>query len=311
MKLSHLNALRALEATLRNGNFRKAAGELGVTPAAVSQRVANFEDYVGRRLFIRAPTGAVPTQLAKRYASTLTTSFLGLSDVLAGLTDERAQNRIAVSMTQTFAEAWLLPRLSGFYKVGTEIDFRIDTTDREVDLKTEDFDYGLRFSLPPGDDYRDVELFSGYCLALCAPAFAEKYGLSPNTRSLRDVPLIHIEDPTSDPDWVNLPQWARRFELSNEGIERGLRFSHAVFGVQAAVAGRGLIVAGAADAPNAILSGELINPFGPEFVITLQYKHRLISLADKSRSKLHLVFEEWIEAEARSFRSRIDEIFGR
>ena len=311
MKISHLNALRALEATLRNGNFRQAAGELGVTPAAVSQRVASLEDYVGRKLFTRAPTGAEPTELAIKYAGTLTTSLRGLSDVLEGLADERARSRIAVSMTQTFAEAWLLPRLSSFYKVGTEIDFRIDTTDREVDLKTEDFDYGLRFALPPGDDYHDIELFSGYCIPLCSPAFAEKYNLSPKTRSLSDVPLIHIQDATSDPTWVDLPQWASLFDLEHEGMERGLRFSHAVFGIQAAVAGRGLILAGAADAPNAILSGELINPLGPERVVTLQYKHRLISLADKSRSRLHIAFEDWIETEAQAFRAKIERIVGR
>ena len=34
MKLSHLNGMRALEATLRNGTFTKAAEELGVTVAA-------------------------------------------------------------------------------------------------------------------------------------------------------------------------------------------------------------------------------------------------------------------------------------
>jgi LysR family glycine cleavage system transcriptional activator len=310
MRLSHLNGLRALEATLRNGNFRQAARELGVTPAAVSQRVANLEAYVGRKLFTRAPTGAEPTRLARKYADTLTTSLRGLSEVLEGLTDAQARNRIAVSMTQTFAEAWLLPRLSSFYKVGTEIDFRIDTTDRVVDLRTEDFDYGLRYSLPPGDDYRDIELFSGYCIPLCAPAFAEKYDLSPKTRSLRDVPLIHIQDPTSDPDWIDLTGWAQRFELESEGIERGLRFSHAVFGIQAAVAGRGLVLAGAADAPDAILSGDLINPFGPEFVLVLQYKHRLISLADKPRHGLHGSFEDWIEAEAQGFRTEIEQIVG-
>ena len=38
MRISHLNNLRALEATVRTGSFRAAAAKLGVTPAAVGQQ---------------------------------------------------------------------------------------------------------------------------------------------------------------------------------------------------------------------------------------------------------------------------------
>lgn len=53
MRLTHLNSLRALEATLRLDSFTKAAQELGVTPAAVGQRVRLLEDYLDVVLFDR------------------------------------------------------------------------------------------------------------------------------------------------------------------------------------------------------------------------------------------------------------------
>lgn len=308
MKLSHLNALRALEATLRNGNFRSAAPELGVTPAAVSQRVASLEDYIGRKLFTRAPTGAEPTVLARKYANTLTSSMKSLSEVLEGLTESQSRNRIALTMTQTFAESWLLPRLSSFYRVGTEIDFRIDTTDREVDLKTEDVDYGIRFAPPMSDAYDDIELFKGHVFPLCTPEIANRFKLGPGTRSLEEVPLIHIEDPTSDPEWLDWPGWSRKFGLGEKGMERGVRFSQIGFGMQAAIAGRGVVLCGSTDAPNALLDGRLINPFGPDYVVQLSYSHRLVSLRDKSKSKLQQSFETWIQAEAKSFRESVFKI---
>ena len=70
MKTSHLNALRALEAALRTGSFRSAADDLGVTTAAVGQQIRGLEEYVGRQLFIRKPSGAVPTEAAVGVAAT-------------------------------------------------------------------------------------------------------------------------------------------------------------------------------------------------------------------------------------------------
>ena len=55
MKLSHLNGLRALEATLRNGTFTKAAEELGVTVAAIGQQIRALEDYLGLKLRQKSP----------------------------------------------------------------------------------------------------------------------------------------------------------------------------------------------------------------------------------------------------------------
>lgn len=308
MKISHLNALRALEATLRNGSFRAASQELGVTPAAVSQRVAGLEDFVGRKLFLRSPTGVKPTDLAEKYADTLTSSFLSLSGVLEGLEERSSTNRIALTMTQTFAENWLLPRLGSFYKLGSEIDFRIDTTDRVVDLSTEDIDYGIRFSPPLGEEYEDMPLFEGTEFPLCSPEFASEYGLRSNSTSLENVPLIHIEDPTSDPEWVDWIGWADKFNLSCSGMERGLRFSQIGFGMQAAIAGRGIVLCGATDSPDALLDGRLINPFGKEFVVRLNYFHRLVCRRNKSKTVLQRSFETWLKEQADIFQERVADV---
>ena len=58
MRVSHLNGLKALEATLRTGSFRAAADELGVTPAAVGQQVRTLESFLERQLLIRSTRGA-------------------------------------------------------------------------------------------------------------------------------------------------------------------------------------------------------------------------------------------------------------
>ena len=51
--LPPLVALRALEASARLGSFARAAGELGVTPSAITQHVRTMEAWVGAPLFRR------------------------------------------------------------------------------------------------------------------------------------------------------------------------------------------------------------------------------------------------------------------
>src|SRR6185437_6495449 len=52
-RLPPLNALKAFEAAARHASFRKAAGELNVSPAAISHQIKNLEAYLGVQLFHR------------------------------------------------------------------------------------------------------------------------------------------------------------------------------------------------------------------------------------------------------------------
>jgi LysR family transcriptional regulator, regulator of gene expression of beta-lactamase len=52
-----LNALRAFESSARHLSFTRAARELNVTQAAVSQQVRALEEKLGAQLFKRLPRG--------------------------------------------------------------------------------------------------------------------------------------------------------------------------------------------------------------------------------------------------------------
>lgn len=57
-----LEQLRYLEAILRHGSFRREAGELDLTQAALSQQVRRLEEELNVTLLIRRRTGTVPTE---------------------------------------------------------------------------------------------------------------------------------------------------------------------------------------------------------------------------------------------------------
>ncbi len=56
-----LNTLRAFEAATRHLSFTRAADELCVTQAAVSQQVKALEAHIGKALFRRTTRGLILT----------------------------------------------------------------------------------------------------------------------------------------------------------------------------------------------------------------------------------------------------------
>jgi len=64
-----LAALDTLGAVLASGSFTAAAGDVGLTPSAVSLQMKQLEEYFGRPLFDRSGRTAVPTPFARELAA--------------------------------------------------------------------------------------------------------------------------------------------------------------------------------------------------------------------------------------------------
>ncbi|HHY1425162.1 TPA: LysR family transcriptional regulator AmpR, partial [Yersinia enterocolitica] len=77
-----LNSLRAFEAAARQLSFTKAAIELNVTHAAISQQVKALEQRLNCRLFIRISRGLVLTTEGENLLPILNDSFDRIADTL-------------------------------------------------------------------------------------------------------------------------------------------------------------------------------------------------------------------------------------
>jgi len=75
-----LNGLKAFEAAARHLSFKAAAGELGVTPGAVSQQVKRLEASLGISLFRRLPQGLLLTREGAAYLPSISEAFDTLTD---------------------------------------------------------------------------------------------------------------------------------------------------------------------------------------------------------------------------------------
>lgn len=308
MKTSHLNALRALEAALRTGSFRAAADELGVTTAAVGQQIRGLEDYVGRQLFVRNPSGAVPTDTARAIAAALTAGFGAISSALAELRRSGPDNRLSISMSLGIGEYWLTPRLSEFYTICDQFDLRIDTTHRLVDLQSEEFDFVIRFGPPPDESLDSIFLFGGCVVPICTPEFAGKYALSVDTTSLAGVPVIHVKDETTDPGWLNWERWSKKHGIEYRAQPANLEFPRLSSGLRGAKEGLGIVLCGMVESFSALADGSMTMPFSGNSAIRSEFSYRLVWARGRTHSKTQIDFRKWMEAKAETYRQEVERL---
>jgi LysR family glycine cleavage system transcriptional activator len=113
-QLPPLNSLRAFEATARHLSFSKAAGELAVTPAALSHQIRGLEERLGLELFQRRARGIELTEAAQLIYPGIHAAFETMAGALQRLERIKLDTILVISATPGFTVKWLVPRLQHF-----------------------------------------------------------------------------------------------------------------------------------------------------------------------------------------------------
>lgn len=271
-RLPPLNALRAFEAAGRHLSFKKAAEELFVTPAAVSQQVKLLEDYLGTPLFRRL-TRAL--ELTVPGAAMLPRLSEGLDCFVAGLaaarrTEERG--RIAVSAPPNFVARWLLPRLASFTSNYPQFDLRITATLRAIDNPEHEaqtdpgrHDAEAHVAVRYGTgEYPGMVvdlLFRPTYVPVCSPKVLARGNGLRKPSDLRFHTLIHDDSSPGDEERPGWEEWLRFAGAKGVDAERGPRLSNASLVHQAAVDGIGVALLLRPLVDMDIEEGRLVVPF--------------------------------------------------
>lgn len=141
-----LNSLRAFEAVVRLGGVLPAAQELGLTPSAISHQLKALEAAMPVALLAKQGRRAMPTAPGAKLAGNLVAPFAAIDAAIEELRSGRQV--MTISAYDTFVANWLLPRLNRFTQERPDIDVRLATSARVVDLERERIDCAIR--LGPG-----------------------------------------------------------------------------------------------------------------------------------------------------------------
>lgn len=140
----HLNGLRAFEAVGRHGSVKEAARELRVTPSAVSHQVRLLEEMLGMHLFDRRGRSITLTPYGAQLLPKLGAGFALINEALVDHHGRTAAGPLRLSVLETFALYWLLPRLQRYPLVQRGFELDISATQRLVSFETEHVDLAIR-----------------------------------------------------------------------------------------------------------------------------------------------------------------------
>lgn len=152
---------RVILAVARAGSLRRAATLLGLTHTTVARRLASLQDTRGI-LFERKPSGYTPTELGEAMIETAERmEQLDLSSTRAAKArGEAIAGPLTVSLPEPIAQFLLLEDLVAFTERYPEVDLRVETTARFVDLDRSEADVVLRGVLDPPDHLVGRRMFA-------------------------------------------------------------------------------------------------------------------------------------------------------
>jgi LysR family glycine cleavage system transcriptional activator len=192
--LPPIASLRAFEAAVRHMNFTRAAEELAITQAAVSYQIRILEERLGTTLFIREPRRLLLTETGAELAIPLRDAFDRLRATFESFHEE-ARSVLALSISETFAANWLVPRLGSFQMENPSIAVRLESSNALVDFSREKFDAGVRSGRGEWAGVAAHRLFRLMFTPVCTPSLLKRLGPLKDPRDLLDLPLISPADP--------------------------------------------------------------------------------------------------------------------
>lgn len=294
---TYLRSLQALELAVRKGSFVGAAEVLGITPAAVGQRVKALEDYLGVELLLRGRSGLRPAPGLTSALPHLALAFEELEAAAQELELQRGHD-LHVAAASDFVELWLRPRLDRFRAGHPNIRFNING-EGDAPMRLGWIDCEISYGAPRDDAPADL-LFRDYVLPVTSPHNLERTGQIEATARLEGFPLVHLDFYKDDPAGLSWPEWVAANGIQRSAPERGMRFRRITAALDAVAADAGVTLCGLALIGEQVESGAIGLPYPVETgrwtVHGFQARYR----ADSEGRRHVQRFREWMQAESRT-----------
>ncbi|NMP29301.1 LysR family transcriptional regulator [Rahnella sp. SAP-1] len=292
--LNRLKWLHAFEATARHGSFTGAAGELGVTPAAVGQLVRALEDWVGHPLLHRTRSGKERLTLVSEAQDALQDITQGLDKLETGLNKlrgRRSRSIIVITASQVLVMNWLMERLNRFSETHEGIDLRLNVTEKLMDVLHGEADIGIRCGQGTWQGINKTWLMDEEAVLVCSPRLVppEKIACS---EWLATQKLIHDDTPHPGADF---PSWKDVFVTVNapEARENGLHINSTSAVILSALSGRGVAIVRHTLVKQLIATGQLIQ-LHPDHCWPLKWSYYIVTPQQSAMRNEVKMFHDWL-----------------
>ena len=197
----HLHALTVLG---QQGSFTAAAARLGVSKAAMSQRIAELERSAGVPLVSRTTRSVRLTEAGERLVDGTRGAFDQIRESFAGVRDLAAepQGLLRVTAPVAFARQQLVPQLPEFLKAHPRVRLELDMSDRLRSLAVDGFDLAVRHTAAPPETHVAWALAPTRSVLVASRAYLRKRGVPTTPAELAGHDCLFYPRAQETPAWA-------------------------------------------------------------------------------------------------------------
>lgn len=295
--LPPLNGFHVFECAARHLSFTRAAKELFVTPAAVSQQIKQLEQNLDFKLFHRLTRQLVLTEEGKRLADEVRTMLVHLEEVILDLKDDEAKGALTVSTIPSFAMKWLIPRLIQFNIKHPEILTHLHTSEKHVDFRADRVDMAIRYGRGNYPGLASTFMMRDQIFPVCSPDLLKGGKKLDSPEQLQNFVLLYDfaqnQLTVLERDWNT---WLRAAGVAETITGETISFSGTHMVLEAALAGQGVALGRTSVVQADLESGRLICPF--DLRIEAENAYYIVSLKETKDKPKIKAFHDWLLAEA-------------
>ncbi len=190
------------------GSYTAAAARLGVSKAAMSQRIAELERVAGVTLVQRTTRSVRLTEAGQRLVDQTRAAFEQISQSFAQVRDlaEAPQGLLRVTAPVALARQQIVPLLPDFLRQYPQVRIELNLSDRLSSLATEGFDLAIRHTAHPPDTHVAVQLCATRSVLVASKAYLRRAGTPQQPADLSTHNCLHYPRPQERPAWTFEPQ---------------------------------------------------------------------------------------------------------
>ena len=169
--------MNAFVRVVERGSFAAAAGDLGITPSALSKLVSRIEDRLGVRLLTRTTRRLMLTAEGELFVARSRDILASIEAAEAEVTaaSQMPRGHLRISVGTTYARQ-ILAALPDFLARYPEITVELLVSDRQVDLVAEQVDLAIRSGWLGDSTLVARKLHDAKRLICASPHYLEKHG---------------------------------------------------------------------------------------------------------------------------------------
>jgi DNA-binding transcriptional LysR family regulator len=258
-------SIHALTVLAEAGSFTAAAQRLGLSKAAMSQRVAELESAAGVPLVQRTTRSMQLTDAGRQLVGATQGAFATIDQAFIAVRDlaDSPSGRLRVTAPVALARQRIVPLLPGFLAAYPALQVELDLSDRLRPLAQEGFDLAIRHTSTPPDTHVAWMLRETRSLLLASPGYLARRPAPKSPDDLREHECLYYPRPGDTAAW----SFERRSSLRG-GAPQDARVSVPLKGPfaannsealrEAAIAGLGITLLPDFSAESALAAGELV-----------------------------------------------------